>query len=228
MLTVPRLIERHVGIVDLVLANKPSALSYSVGAANTLDNAFVGSTYMFTVPRGGSFRSITLKRNKKNRVEESCRGLTKVSIDLDDYANANIPGDGSTSYIRVSEVDFNGVAGVEGPILVVPPPDFFSTGRKNLSLFGTAPNVAALPTYLPPVGVMNFVLPRFAEDVIIFNDSGANSLWISFNPGLQEIEVKPSERIIFTESGLSQIFLRGNGAAVPFRAIFSIVNGLQA
>jgi hypothetical protein len=228
MLTAPRLIERHTGIIDLVIPNKANALSYSVGSGNTLDNTFAGSTFMFTVTMGGSFRSPTLKRNKKNRVEESNLGLTRLAVDLGDYASASIPGDGATSYFRVSEIDHVGNTGPEGPILVVPPPGFFSFGRKVLPLFGTAPNVAAGPTFIPPVGAMNFVLPKFTDNITINNDSAADSLWVSFSPGMQELEIKFGERAFFTETGISQVFLRGDGATVPFRAVFTLVNGLLA
>ena len=228
MLTAPRLVERHTGIIDLVIPNKANALFYSVGSGNTLDNTFAGSTFMFTVTMGGSFRSPTLKRNKKNRVEESNLGLTRLAVDLGDYASANIPGDGATSYFRVSEIDHVGNTGPEGPILVVPPPGFFSFGRKVLPLSGTAPNVASGPTFISPVGAMNFVLPKFADNVFINNDSAGDSLWVAFSPGMQELEIKFGERVIFTETGISQVFLRGDGATVPFRAVFTLVNGLLA
>ena len=227
MIISAHLIERHKGVVDLMVRNRPGIASFVFGAALTLDDAYAGTTTMFTILNGSTFRSITLRRNKINRVEETFHGQTRASYDPNDYASATIPGDSDISFVRVAEVDLGGNNLGEGPILVVPPPGFFRSGRSNLVLNGSAPNVVGLDSNLPPPDTMWIDFPRFSDEITIYNDDGANSLFVSFGQGLQEVEIEFSESMTFTKAGATEILIRGEGGAVDFRIVAALVNGIQ-
>jgi hypothetical protein len=226
MNTSAHLIERHTGVVDLRVRNRPGIASYVFGAAASLDTAFAGTTTMFTVLTGRSFRSRTLRMNNINRVEESSRGLTKVTYNPNDYASATIPGDANISFVRVAEVDLGGVNLGEGPILVVPPPGFFRTGRSNLALNGTAPNVAGLANNMPPPDAMIIDFPRFTDEITIVN-TDAVSLFVSTQVGTQEFEIPTAGSVTFTQTGTSELYLRGETATATFKMFAVIVNGIQ-
>jgi hypothetical protein len=221
------MIERHPSVVDLAVQSNPAHQSYTFGAATTLDLAFAGTTAMFTVRRGRTFRSPTLQRNRINMVGETNRGLTRVSYDPKDYVSATVPGDSDISFVRVAPTDHAGILLPEGPILVVPPPGFFVAGRANLTLNGTAPSVTGLPTLLPPPGTMLVDLPKFATEITIHND-GAAPLAVAFGFGRQEFLIAPSTSKTFPETGASLVSLRGEGGPAEFRATFALVNGLLA
>jgi len=230
-MTSAQLIERHSGVVDLAVTSRPGIQSYTFGAAVSLDAAFAGTTAMFTVLRDRTFRSPILQRNRINLVGESNRGLTRVTYDPRDYAAVTIPGDTDISFVRVTETDNAGTVLPEGPILVVPPPAFFLAGRAQLNLNGTAPSVAGLANNLPPDGAMWVDLPKFANEVVVYNDSGATDLYVSFGIGRQEILVPfaaGANSVAFRETGATMISFRGDGGAVVFRAMISEVNGLLA
>jgi hypothetical protein len=226
-MTSAHLIERHPGVVDLAVRNNPVYQSYIFGAATTLDLAFAGSNPMFTVFRGRTFKSPTLQRSRVNFVGESNRGLTRVSYDPKDYVSATIPGDSDISFVRIAPVDNAGTTLPEGPILIVPPPEFFTAGRQSLTLNGTAPNVAGQANLLPPSGTMLVDLPKFAKDITIHNDGGA-PLAVSFGFGRQEFLIPNGLSETFKETGASLLSLRGDGGTAAFRATFALVNGLLA
>jgi hypothetical protein len=223
-----QLVERHPGVVDLSIRSNPGVLSYTIGAAATLNAAYAGTTPMFTVPRGGTFTSLSLQRSRINRVEESNRGLTRASYDPGDYASATIPGEGAISFVRSNPTNLAGISLGEGPILVVPPPGFFGAGRRTLALSGTAPNVAALPSGLPPAASMAIDFPKFAEMIRIYND-GLVSIFLALGPGEQEFEIPPAGGMVeIKEAGVSGIFLRAAGGTSAFRILTTLVQGIQA
>jgi len=220
----PFLVERHRRIVDLAVPNVATAASYVFGAAVTLDAAYAGVTAMFEVNAKSSYTSPSVLRSGENLVQESNRGLTRAMWNPDEFSSASIPGDSLITFVRVAPRDFSGVLGGYSHILVVPPPDFFSSGRKNLILNGTAPNVAAGVNNIPPQNAMKISLPHFADEIILYNNGG-NPLYVSFGEGLQEAVVASNTHVQFKEAGVSELFLRGNTA---FMALCSIVNGIQA
>ncbi len=225
-MTQAHLIERHPGIVDLVIKSKPSVAAYRIGVALTLDAAYAGTTPIFDVKRGHGFRSKTLVRNQRSGVRGGNRGLTRITYSPEDFVAATVPGDNQPAFLRVSTLNHAGVVSPEGPILVVPPPGFFTSVRRNLILNGTAPSVPGLGSNLPPQDSMWVHFPKFWNEAEIFND-GAASLWVALAPGTQELEILPGTSISFTQSGSSLVSFRGDGATVAFRGLFSLVNGIQ-
>jgi len=226
MPSTPNLIERHRGIIELSVSSKSNVSSYVVGAATNLTTAFAGTTQIFTVSRGGYFRSMTLRRSKANRTDESVRGLTRASFNLDDFASATVPGDGAMSFLRVREVDSTGVSGPEGPILVVPPPNFYSSSRKIIYLSGTAPNVLATTSGVPPQGAMEIKFPKFGDTLEITN-SGAAPLLVGTAPGMQEFSIAAGATRILVSAGVSHLFLHGDGGTTDFEVYLSAIDGIS-
>lgn len=225
MSTSPRLTYRFAHSVELAIHTKADVSAYQFLAANTLDAAFAGGTAMFTVPAGGTFRSPTIRKKKIGTSLYESRGLTYAHYDPEDYwaGGGTMPHDADGSYVTIVEQNAAGVSRPAGAILIVPPPAFFTVTKPNLTVAGTAPNVAATATMIPPAGALHFTLPHFADCVIITNNGGA-SLFVSFYSGLPEFEVLMGQSTYFPSAGLDEVFIRGNGMTVPFSAFFSIVN----
>jgi len=226
MSTIPRLTERRQRQVEFTFRNKPTVASYRVGAANTLDVAFAGTTAMFDVRKGSTFSSPTIQRRRVNRLQSSLRGLTKAMYDPEDYwvGGSTLPHDANYGYVRISEIALDGTVKPEGPIFIVPNPPFFETGRPNLTVSGTAPNVAGTLTEIPPEGALHFVPPRYSDNLRIKNVGGA-SIFVAFNPGQPMVEIPSGENQNFFDGTITEVFLRGDGATVAFDAYFAIVNG---
>ena len=229
MPVVPRLVRRATGIMDLAIRNRPGVIGYRLSAAKDLDTAFSVPTNFLTVRSGDVFSSPTVQRNRAYRNDGSNRDLTRLWLDIDDYANATIPGDTDTLYLRVAEQTAAGFL-PNGPILVIPPPDFFETGRRTLVIVGTAPDLASRGNNLPPENALRVYLPKFAEELRVYNENaaGGDDLYFSLGIGLVEMRVPAETNRSYAESGANEILLRGSGGAVPFTIAAGIVNGIQA
>jgi len=233
MATVPRMTYRYNRQIELTLRQKANVNQYQLGAANTLDTAFAGTTAMFRVASGGTFRSPGIRKRRLGHTQYCNRGLSWVMYDPEDYwpsAPAVLPHDSDISFVRVAEVDFTGALRPEGPILVLPPAKFFSTPRPVLTLQGTAPNVAATPTGLPPTGSMHIIMPRFFDYCHITNKEpvGGNSIWISFGDGMPEIEVIGGMSRDIYDAADHELLIRSEAGGVLFDAAFALVNGEMA
>lgn len=229
MPTYPRLTNRYEGSVELVIHSNPDVRSYQFGAANTLDTAFAGVTAMFDVPRDGTYRSRGLKQRGLGTSLYTSRGLTVAMYNPEEFwtGGGTLPHDFETAYVRITETSAAGVVRPAGPILIVPPPGFFTTTRPSLTVSGTAPNVAASTTGNPPAGAMHFVLPRFADSTTITNDSG-NPLLVSFGAGMPEFQVLDGQTTLLPDGAVSELYLRGSGGTAAFTIFFAIVNAEMA
>ena len=124
------------------------------------------------------------------------------------------------------ELSKGGVTRPAGPILVVPPRDYLTTSRPPLTVAGTAPNVAATASGIPPEGSMHIALPRYA-DTIRINNTDSAALNVSFGSGLPEFSVAAGAVETLSDSHVSDVFVRGTGATVTFTLHFALVNGIQ-
>jgi hypothetical protein len=222
--------ERYERLIELVFRNDPDVSAYIVGAANTVDAAFAGTTTMFTVSKGATYRSKTIRRKGWGRTQYHNRGLTRVHYDPEDFwtSGSTLPHDKHQSYIRVAEISAGGTTRPEGPIFVIPPPGWATNPRPTLTIAGTAPAVAASPILVPPPGAMHVVVPRFTDFVRVRNLDGANDLFVSFSEGMPEVLIPAGESQIFYDGADSEIYLRGGGGAIAFDATFALVNGEMA
>lgn len=229
MPVVPRMVRRSTNLIDLAIRNRPSVIAYHLSAAKSLNTAYTAPTTFLTVRSGDVFSSPTVRRNKLFQTEGSNLGLTRIWLDIDDYASASIPGDGDVLFLTVAEETGAGVLN-RGPVLVIPPPDFFETGRRNLVLVGTAPELASRGNNLPPQDGMRVFFPKFADELQVYNENaaGGDDLYFSLGLGLNELRVPAADWRGFSEAGANEIILRGNNGAVPFSLTAAIVNGIQA
>ncbi len=226
MATSAQLVERYPGFVDLAIRNRAAVASYTLGGEVTLDGAYAGVTDFLTVPKGYTFRSKTLRRTGQNRVEESNRGLTRIQYDPNDYASVNLPGDGVIGFLRITETDYAGNPLPTGPILVVPPSGYLKAGKSSIFLMGTAPNVASPGNGLPAETSMWIELPRFLEEVRLYND-GASDIYISPGIGFPEMLVPSGEFVQIKELGTNEMLIRAQGGTSAFRFQGVLINGIQ-
>lgn len=222
----PHLGERSVGVAQFILMNRPSIAQYRFVAGNTINEAFSGPpTTMFTIPKGSWFRSPTLQRNSVSRVEENFKGRTIAQVNFDDYASATIHGDSAINFVRVVEIDKAGTVLPAGPIVVVPPPYFFSAAHRSITLSGTAPSAAALATSLPPSGAMALSFPRMCDDLTIDNTS-AVPLRVSLGEGMPERSIAAGASLSLAFGG-TVLYLSGTGGVATFDLTATVVSGLR-
>jgi hypothetical protein len=181
---------------------------------------------MFDVLNGGTFRSPGVIQRRWGNIQYHNKDLTRVFYDPEDYwtAGGTLPHDAHLGFLRVSDIAPDGTVGSEGPIFIIPPPNFFSNPRPRLTVVGTAPNVAGRVDLLPPADAMHFVLPRFADYVDIYN-RGANPIYVAFGPGLNEVMVPATTERNLWDAAFTEIFVRGNSL---FDMHFAIVSGEMA
>lgn len=229
MSTVPRLTYRYAHSVELIIQSTPDVQAYRVGAANSLDTAFAGATPMFTVQRDGTYRSPGIRKKRLGTSLYTTRKITAAMYDPEEFwvGGGDLPHDYEASYVRVEEQNMAGGWRPAGPILIVPPPGFFVTTRPSLVISGTAPNLAASTTGIPPVGAMHVALPRFSDSAAITNNGGA-SLFVSFGAGMPEFQVLDGTTTYLPDAAVSDVFLRGDGADVAFSISFAVVNAEMA
>ena len=115
LLTCPGVQERASHLVHLSLRDDPLVLTYQFWGASTVNDAFgdpgnsgvsgAGPDVLFTVPRGGVFRSPSLRRSGRGQVHGSTRGTTHVAFNVDDYlvSGGLIPPDDQWLFVRVQE-----------------------------------------------------------------------------------------------------------------------------
>lgn len=228
MPVVPRLVRRTPGLLDLAIKNRPGVIGYRLSAASTLNSAYADPTNFLTVASGSLFASPTVTKNGMYQGVGPDRGLTRLSLDINDYASAEIPGDGTMLFLRVSEQTSGGFLS-PGPILAIPPPDFFVASRRILVLTGTAPELESRGDNLPPTTAMHICFPKFADDVRIYNEgiADADALYFSFGIGLNEMRVLGATHRILSVSGANEILIRGEGGSVDFSLSAALVNGLM-
>jgi hypothetical protein len=204
--------------------------SYTIRSNVTLTAAWGATTAFITgVPINTWFRSPTLMRKRIGTYPDSMTRLTRVSFDPDDYASATMNGDSVMQYIVVSELDVAGNTLSTSPVLIVPPTNFFATGRATLVVQGTAAATAAGTNGFPPSNGPRALLPMFSDEVTFYNTDDTQDLFVSFGQGRQELTVPQGASRTFTEAGAWNLWLRGPaGGATDFEATFSVVNGLQS
>ena len=222
----PHLGERSVGVAQFIVSNRPSVAQYRFVAGNTIDQAASAATTMFTIPKGSWFRSPTLQRNSVSRVEENFRGRTVAQVNFDDYNSATIHGDSAINFVRVVEIDKAGTVLPAGPIVVVPPPYFFSAAHRSITLSGTAPSAAALTTGLPPAGALALSFPRMCDDLVITNRDAGNGLRVSLGEGMPERHIAAGGSLSLAFGG-TVLYLSGDGGAVGFDLTTTVVSGLR-
>jgi len=196
-----------------------------------------GALPMFEVQSGATFISPSLKSRRLPAVEETNRGLTRMVFDPDDFATpaaapgtTYLPTDDQSLFLRIalwntSTGDWNPA----GPIMIIPPYDFFTTKEPVFTVTGKAPDMGiaawpgALPDFLPPT-VLNFLVPGYSTTVSLVNLDSAAALFASFHPGMPPTVVLPQGDMGLTGAGVPEFFIASPDANPWFTVRIAVVN----
>jgi len=234
---VPSLNYRSKGVVDMSIPNQlcRGFDLIEVYIASNVNDAQSSPLLAFSVPVDTTFMSPSV-RLQKRQVEENNIDLTRFIFDLNDYATAfqnnlaRIPTDDGVSYVRIrgrlkNSQNFSSL----GPIVCVPPFDFFSTSFPTFTFTGNAPDLATnggIPDVLD-IGCMNVHLPLFSQSVNITNLSqvqGGSNLFLSFHAGMTPTILRPGETLTLTGAGAPELFFGSDGGTPLFTARCALVN----
>jgi hypothetical protein len=242
---IPSIQYRSSNQVNLTLPVANNVDRYEIRGASRVNDAYgavsgvpgFGAVPMFQVRNGETFRSPSIRSRKLPAVEETNRRLTRAVYDPDDFATpvnpaaSYLPPDENVSFIRVAAFDPTAGAFLpEGPIVVVPTPDFFSTKEPVLTFTAVAPNlnIGAFPPNLPdvlPPSVMNLLFPAYSVTVNIRNLDTLLPLFVSFHPGQPPVVVPPNEHLSLTGSGVPEFFFACPNGNPWFTVAVAVVNG---
>lgn len=242
----PGIVERLPHWVDLQVWDQPDVLATRLWGSVSLEDAYgalatsglggTGGTAFAEATRGTSFVSKTWRG--RPLVEESHRRMTRFYFNPDDFVNPALPSpmppDDAMLFVRLQQhslaaggylaVDggaaLNPGTPIRGPILVIPPPLFWTTTRPALTLAGQAPNntgcvlneVPFIDDTVQAPTPMIIELPKPAQITTIVNTSAASELLVSSGLGLPMAEILPGDSAYF-EGSLREIVLAGTGSA---------------
>lgn len=196
---------RRAGLVDLFLVSRTGAKSYTFKASTNFDLAAVA---VQSVPQDG-FRSPTAF---DSGVSDGFRGRTRFTFNPTDYGL----DDTKPIWLRFQQVNVDGTVGADEAFHLIPP--YNPQGRKAVVIAGSAPNGASIAASL------ELQLPHQMQGMELQNNGGQD-LYVAFEPGGPEFKVAPLStgftNLSINYPTVSQLFVRGNGAAVAFAAVMS-------
>lgn len=214
---VPSLNVRQKSLVDMSFKNEVlRGFDYiEVWGASTVNDAHYQPVKLFDVKVGAGFRSPSLMRSTKIALDSNYEH-TRFYFDLGDYAtlgSPRIPSDNEAFFVRIrGHYVNNGLFSSFGPIVCVPPYDFFTTTHPTFTFTANAPQWSgvtsaggAIPENLGE-GAMNVHLPYFSQTVQVVNLDGGDTLFMSFHPGMTPTEVPAGKEIGLTGAGVPEIF----------------------
>lgn len=244
---IPSINYRSANLIRSTFPVMPNISKIKIAGAARLNDAYgsaagvngFGTVDMFEVGSGLTYTSPGVLARKVQNPEESTRGRTVMIYDPDDFATpvnnaaSYIPGDDFATFIRlIPFFKSNSSYGSPGPILIVPPYDFFSTEKPTFTVTAIAPNLGlggTFPTHIPdflgPLGAMNFLAPGYCSTFSITNCDGTNPLFFSFHPGMPPSVLLPKEDVTMTGSGIPEFFVAAPNANPWFSVRMSVVNG---
>jgi hypothetical protein len=244
---IPSVQYRSANQINLTLPKLQGIANYRINGASRLNDAYggvmgvggFGTKPMFVIPNGGEFRSQSIRAKRYPGVEESRRDLSRGVFDLDDYAtpvvvgDSYIPSDDQTLFMRAQRFSIASNTYLpEGPIVIVPPFDFFSTKEPVLTVTGKAPNLnlGAFPPNIPDYlieGVLDFMVPAYSTTISIRNldpVSGGFPLFVSFHPGMPPTVIMPGDDISLTGAGVPEMFVASTAGNPWFTIRIAVVN----
>jgi hypothetical protein len=196
---------RRAGLVDLFLVSRAGAKSYLFKSATNFD---VGAVAFQSVPQDG-FRSPTAFDSGP---AEGFRGRTRFTFAPVDYGF----DDTKPIWVKIQQVNVDGTVGADEAFHLVLP--YNPQGRKAVVLAGNAPNGASIAASI------ELQLPHQMQGMELQNNGGQD-LYVAFEPGGPEFTVPPLStrftNLSVNYPTVSQLFVRGNGAAVAFAAVMS-------
>ena len=232
--------------VNLTIPVQPGIEYFELRGAARLNDAYGnvagvgggGALPMMRVLNGGETRSRSVLSRRLPAIEESRRKLSRIVFDPDDFSTPVAPGgsylpsDDNVTFLRVAPYD--PVAGAflaEGPIVIVPPPDFFSTKEPLFTITGIAPNlnIGAFPPNIVdvmPPDVLNFMLPAYSTSISLVNldPVGGKTLFVSYHPGMTPTVIPPGGEMSLTGLGVPEFFLASPDGNPWFTIRLAVVN----
>ena len=195
-----------------------------------------GAIPMFEVSSGATYSSPSV-RARKIPFEDTNRGVTRMVFDPDDFATpaqapgtSYLPTDDQSLFIRIET--WNPVSGSwnpPGPIMIIPPYDFFTTKEPVFTVTGYAPDMAlgawpaGLPDFMPPT-TMNFLLPAYSTTVSVGNLDAGKVLFTAFHPGMPPTVILPEMDMGLTGAGIPEFFVGCPDGNIWFTVRIAVVN----
>lgn len=209
---VPSLNNRNKSVIDMSFKNEVlRGFDYiEIWGASTVDDAYYRPLKLFEVVVGAGFRSPSLRRSTKIALDSNYEH-TRFYFDLGDYATVGsprVPSDNEVLFVRIRGHFTNGLFSDYGPIVCVPPYDFFTTTHPTFTFTAHAPQWnlnEGVPENLGQ-GSMNIHLPYFSQTVQVVNLDTVSPLWMSFHPGMTPTEVGAGREVGLTGAGVPEIF----------------------
>jgi len=227
MSTVPDLLYRFPGMVDLKFNHVPGVSKFRLKAHTNLNDAYgsgggvggSGTDTLFEVTSGSNFFSPSVQK-KRPQLPGTIKNATRVVFSGSDYSlpTNGIPLDDQIMFLRIQEFHVGSNAWLpEGPIKIIFPPRFTHVANPALTLSGSAPGVSGVRGNSPPNTSLRITFPFQARSFTITNLDGSNELLLSTGEFLPLHEI-PANTDSFHIGGISEIFLCSsqNGTPVNF------------
>jgi hypothetical protein len=226
----PGLLERSVGVIDIITRHRPGTTALRLWNANSIENAYgtlvtsglagTGGVLTLTTDVGTIGQSPRIIRRGCG-VAECRRGSTSFQYALEDIGMS----DDLLTYVRIQEeragvwaavpalAPLNANYPIRGPIMVLPQAHFFAASANVLSLQAIAPLNTGCVAGAPPVFdnsvqiplPLHLMLPRPGATISIRNlSSTGDSMLVSFGLGQPMMEIADGESSVPTGGGYSQ------------------------
>jgi len=254
---IPNILDRAKQFANIQFINNNDILGYRIRVSNTLDNAYgtangvvgAGTTALFEVLRGRTFISKEIRGKGTAISGDITRGQTRATFDPNEYfgLSATVPPDNNLWFIRVQVSTvataaaagsvqagypggvFPGTASAadQSQIMIMRDPNFQIVPRPAMTLYGTAPDIGALPGLPAPPEAMVFSVPSFADGMTIINHDLVAPLFFAPSRTQPLMQLDPSSRISVTTGMGDTIVICASGANPTFSLFTSTVTGLR-
>ena len=198
---------RKPGVVDLLISKTSGAYSYKLKWGANFDTAVF--TDFLTVPNNG-FRDPAV---------DDASNLTVYGDHVRALFNPTTYGipDNKTWWMKMSPLDASGaeISTTRGSLMVMVPNVGAGSYFPQLVITGTAPNTITL------AAALQIDFPQQIRDARIQSSA---AVWAAFDENDSEILLQGASlpKDLSRWSTQSSLFIRGNGAAVPFSLVFTL------
>jgi hypothetical protein len=247
---IPNVVDRQKNFLTLSWKNDDNLLGYRLRVANSLNDAYgtfngvvgVGTTALFDVGRGRTFISPEIRRKKTGISGDITRGQTRATFDPGEFfgLSPEVPPDSALWFIRAQvttlptggfPLGFPGgafpgtfTAANQSNILIVGDPTFFSVPRPAMTLYGTAPDIGAVPGLPAPPEALIFHVPAFADAMVLTNH-GPGDLYLAVGRNQPLMLIAALTTFSHTSGMKDEFVLAASGANPNFSLIISTVAG---
>ena len=243
---IPNVLERANAFMLIQYINNPDILGYRFRVSNSLDNAYgtfngvvgAGTTALpgLDAERGTTRITRPIRKKGTGVSGDITRGQTRVTFDPNEFfgLTPEVPSDAQLWFARVQ------VRTVAAPvypagadptnqsdILIIQDPTFFSVPRPALTLYGTAPDIGAVPGLPAPPEALIFHVPAFADAMVITNHDAAAPLFFAVGAEQPLMQVDPATSISHSSGMKDELVLAADGANPNFSIMISTVTGTR-